>query len=171
MYTLLGLIVKRISGRSLDAFCQERMFKPLGMTNKHFQEDHRTIVPGRSYSYAPKPGGGFANSPLQYATIGASSLFTTVQDLTGWDRNFGDARVGGPEVLARMLEKGKLNNGEEFNYACGLELGEYRGLKTVKHNGHSAGYRSSIVRFPEQRFTVGFAGSDMFFGSCEWSSV
>src|SRR5262249_27395023 len=30
-YTLLGLIVKRISGRSLDAFCQERMFKPLGM--------------------------------------------------------------------------------------------------------------------------------------------
>jgi CubicO group peptidase (beta-lactamase class C family) len=27
-YTLLGLIVKRISGRSLDAFCQERMFNP-----------------------------------------------------------------------------------------------------------------------------------------------
>jgi hypothetical protein len=153
-YTLLGLIVKRISGRSLDAFCQERMFKPLGMKDTHFHDDNRTIVPGRSYSYSPKSRGGFANSPLQYATVGPSSLFTTVQDLAGWDRNFGDARVGGPEVVARMLEKGKLNSGEELNYACGLELGEYRGLQTVKHNGHSAGYRSSIVRFPEQRFTV-----------------
>jgi CubicO group peptidase (beta-lactamase class C family) len=153
-YTLLGLIVKRISGRSLDEFCQERMFKPLGMNDTHFHDDNRTIVPGRSYSYSPKPGGGFANSPLQYATVGAASLFTTVQDLARWDRNFGDARVGGPEVVARMFERGKLNNGEELNYACGLELGEHRGLKTVKHNGGSAGYRSSIVRFPEQRFTV-----------------
>jgi CubicO group peptidase (beta-lactamase class C family) len=153
-YTLLGLIVKRISGRSLDAFCQERMFKPLGMKDTHFHDDNRTIVPGRSYSYSPKPGGGFANSPLQYATVGASSLFTTVEDLARWDRNFGDGRVGGRDVLARMLETGKLNNGEKLNYACGLELGEYRGLKTVKHNGHSAGYRASIVRFPDQRFSV-----------------
>jgi CubicO group peptidase (beta-lactamase class C family) len=153
-YTLLGLIVKRISGRSLDAFCQERMFKPLGMKDTHFHDDNRTIVPGRSYSYSPKPGGGFAHSPLQYATVGASSLFTTVQDLAEWDRNFGDARVGGREVVARMLEKGKLKSGEELNYACGLELGEYRGLKTVTHNGRSAGYRCSIVRFPEQRLTV-----------------
>jgi hypothetical protein len=53
-----------------------------------------------------------------------------------------------------MLETGKLNNGEQLNYACGLELGEYRGLKTVKHTGHSAGYRSATVRFPEERFTV-----------------
>jgi uncharacterized protein (TIGR03067 family) len=35
-YTLLGLIVKRISGRSLNVFCQERMFQPLGMKNTHF---------------------------------------------------------------------------------------------------------------------------------------
>ncbi len=35
-YTLLGLIVKRISGPSLNAFCQERMFQPLGMKNTHF---------------------------------------------------------------------------------------------------------------------------------------
>ena len=153
-YTLLGLIVKRISGRSLNVFCQERMFQPLGMKNTHFHYNYRTIVPGRSYSYSPKPGGGFANSPLQCATVGPSGLFTTVEDLARWDRNFGNAWVGGPEVVARMLEKGKLNNGEELNYACGLELGEYRGLKTVKHNGSDAGYRCSMVRFPEQRFTV-----------------
>jgi CubicO group peptidase (beta-lactamase class C family) len=28
--------VKRISGRSLNVFCQERMFQPLGMKNTHF---------------------------------------------------------------------------------------------------------------------------------------
>jgi CubicO group peptidase (beta-lactamase class C family) len=153
-YTLLGLIVKRISGESLNAFCQERMFKPLSMKNTHFHDDNERIVPGRSYSYAPKRGGGFANDPLQYATVGASSLFTTVEDLALWDQNFYDGKVGGPDVVAQMLEKGKLNNGKEIDYACGLLLGEYRGLKTVKHNGGDAGYRSTLLRFPEQRFSV-----------------
>jgi CubicO group peptidase (beta-lactamase class C family) len=153
-YTLLGLIVKRISGKSLDAFCRERMFQPLGMTSTHFHDDNRKIVPNRSYSYQPNRDGGFVNSPLQYANVGATSLFTTVEDLALWDQNFYDGRVGGPTVLARMLEKGKLNDGKEIDYACGLELGEYRGRKTVKHNGGDAGYRCTLVRFPEQRFSV-----------------
>jgi CubicO group peptidase (beta-lactamase class C family) len=153
-YTLLGLIVKRVSGKSLDAFCRERVFKPLGMKNTHFHDDNQKIVPGRSYSYAPRRGGGFANSPLQYATVGASSLFTTVEDLALWDQNFYDGKVGGSDVLAGMLEKGKLNDGKRIDYASGLLLGEYRGLRTVKHNGGDAGYRSTLIRFPEQRLSV-----------------
>jgi len=153
-YTLLGLIVKRIAGKSLDAFCQEKMFKPLGMKSTHFHEDNRRIVPNRSYSYAAKKEGGFANSPLQYSNVGATSLFTTVEDLALWDQNFYDGRVGGQTVLRSMLEKGKLNDGKIIDYACGLQWGEYRGLKTVKHNGGDAGYRCTLIRFPDSRFSV-----------------
>jgi CubicO group peptidase (beta-lactamase class C family) len=52
-YTLLGVIVERVSGKSLRDFCAERIFKPLGMHNSNFHDDHRMIVKNRAYSYVP----------------------------------------------------------------------------------------------------------------------
>jgi hypothetical protein len=62
--------------------------------------------------------------------------------------------VGGPEFVKQMLEKGKLNSGKDQDYASGLGIGEYKGLPTVGHGGADAGYRSDMVRFPEQHFTA-----------------
>src|ERR1700693_5167892 len=53
-----------------------------------------------------------------------------------------------------MQEKGTLNNGKEIDYASGLEIGKCRGLRTVEHSGGDAAYRTNILRFPEQRFSV-----------------
>jgi CubicO group peptidase (beta-lactamase class C family) len=152
-YTLLGLIVKRVSGKSLREFCQERIFGPLGMSHTHFHDDNTEIVRGRAYSYYPA-GKGFQLDPLQYANVGATSLFTTVDDLAKWDENFYTARVGGSAVIAAMQEKGTLNSGKEIGYASGLEIGEYRGLRTVEHGGSDAAFRSNILRFPDQHFSV-----------------
>ena len=38
-YFLLGQIVKRVSGKSLREFADERIFQPLGMTHTHFHDD------------------------------------------------------------------------------------------------------------------------------------
>ena len=43
-YTLLAVIVERISGQSLRDFTEERIFEPLGMDDTHFHDDHRMIV-------------------------------------------------------------------------------------------------------------------------------
>jgi hypothetical protein len=53
-----------------------------------------------------------------------------------------------------MHTKGKLNSGEELNYAFALSIGKYKGLKTVSHGGALGGYRSALIRFPEQNFSV-----------------
>ncbi|MGP0093899.1 MAG: hypothetical protein ACLPKB_28745 [Xanthobacteraceae bacterium] len=81
-------------------------------------------------------------------------LFSTVGDLARWNENFYTGEVGGPALLAQMQEKGKLNNGKEIEYASGLEIGKYRGLRTVEHAGGDAAYRTNILRFPDQRFSV-----------------
>jgi hypothetical protein len=47
-----------------------------------------------------------------------------------------------------------LNDGEKVEYASGLVMGTYRGLATVDHGGMDAGYRSDMIRFPDQHFTV-----------------
>ena len=53
-----------------------------------------------------------------------------------------------------MHQKGVLNDGEEIVYAFGLGHGEHRGLPTVGHSGGDAGFRSRLVRYPDQPFTV-----------------
>jgi hypothetical protein len=50
--------------------------------------------------------------------------------------------------------QGVLNSGKEIDYAFGLVVRDYKGLKVVEHGGAWVGFRAAIVRFPEQKFSV-----------------
>ncbi|MEJ1964966.1 MAG: serine hydrolase domain-containing protein [Gammaproteobacteria bacterium] len=152
-YTLLAQIVRRVSGESLRDFTNRRIFGPLEMRRTHFRDDHAEIVPDIAYGYVRK-GDAFKLSVTNFDTVGATSLLTTVGDLARWDENFYSARVGGASLIARMQERGVLNNGTQLVYAAGLHIDTYRGLRTVTHGGSDAGYRSALVRFPDQHFGV-----------------
>jgi len=115
-YTLLAMVVKQVSGRTLPEFAKECIFDPLGMSHTHFQNNYGVVVKDRAYSYARQPDGKY-----QYVALSSSSLFSAVGDLARWDENFYTGEVGGPALLAQMQEKGKLNNGKEIDYASGLE--------------------------------------------------
>jgi CubicO group peptidase (beta-lactamase class C family) len=152
-YELLGLIVKRVSGKSLRQFARENIFEPLGMKDTQFRDDHRMLFKGFAASYAPKAG-GWQYAPVFHGLAGASNLHTTVEDLARWDQNFYDMKVGGKEVLALMHEQFKLNNGKEIDYAGGLHISKYKGLTTVDHTGSHGGFRTILLRFPDQHFSV-----------------
>ena len=152
-YTLLGVIVERVSGKSLRQFCAERIFAPLGMTSTHFHDDYQEIVANRAYSYAEKDG-VLHHSHLLYGTVGATSLFTTVGDLLKWEANFFDPQVGGQALTDKMVQQAYLNDGSPMAYASGVVVQPYRGLRTVSHSGGDAGYRTHVVHFPAQKFAV-----------------
>jgi len=153
-YTLLGLIVKRVSGMTLREFTTKNIFEPLGMTHTHFRDDHAEIIKHDAVGYEQETGKPFEISITNFDTVGATSLHTTVEDLQRWDENFYQPKVGGAAFVQQMLERGKLNNGEQLDYAFGLVISKYKGLPTVDHNGADAGYRSDMTRFPEQHFSV-----------------
>jgi CubicO group peptidase (beta-lactamase class C family) len=153
-YILLGIIVQRVTGKSLRAFTEERIFRPLGMTHTHYQDDHTHIVPGRAAAYSPRPGGGYSINVWNNDLVGQGGLMTTLRDLAKWDENFYTGTVGGPGFLARQLERGRLNDGTQLTYAFGLEVGTYRGLPIVDHSGSTGGYRTHLLRFPSQHTSV-----------------
>lgn len=153
-FTLLAEIVARVSGQPFTQWTQENIFKPLGMTSTHFHLDYQEIVKNRAYSYQGDPEKGFAQSVLNYANVGATSLFTTVEDMANWVRNFEDKRVGGAAVMDRMLTKGVLTSGSEIPYGRGIVVDEYKGLKFIGHDGGDAGFRSNVMYFPGERFGV-----------------
>lgn len=153
-YTLLAVIVKRVTGRSLQDVADERIFRPLGMTRTHFHDDWSMIVRGRTSAYEPRQGGGWRISIPIFDTYGATSLFTTVDDLLRWERNFDTGEVGGAALLEAAQRPVTLASGRPLNYGYGLSLGTYRGARTVGHGGADAGYRSDVVRFPEHGLNV-----------------
>jgi CubicO group peptidase (beta-lactamase class C family) len=154
-YFLLGEVVKRATQKSLAEFAAENIFRPLGMTHTRFYDDHTLVVPGRVPAYGPGSNGTFlVDWSTNYDAVGAGGLMSSVDDLLLWDRNFYENRLGKGSLLKQLQTRGVLNNGRQISYALGLELGRYRGLPIVEHNGALFGYRTEIQRFPEQRFTV-----------------
>ncbi|MGH7526956.1 MAG: serine hydrolase domain-containing protein [Gemmatimonadales bacterium] len=154
-YFLLSLVVKRVSGQSLRRFAQSRIFEPLGMAQTHIHDDHAMVVPNRATGYVPSDSAGpFRIEMSDFEQTGDGSVFTTVEDLVKWDENFYSAVVGGPELLAEMVKPGALNDGKPVDYAAGLVVGEYRGLKTVEHGGAWAGYRAQLLRFPTEHVSI-----------------
>ena len=153
-YFLLAVIVQRASRKSLRDYAEENIFKPLGMRNSRFHDDYTELLQNRAFGYFPGGKDKYRNFISTFDCVGSGGLFTSVEDLFLWDQNFYHYRVGGRDVIELMHTKGKLNNGQELDYAFALRISSYRGLKTVDHGGALGGYRSYVVRFPEQNFSV-----------------
>jgi CubicO group peptidase (beta-lactamase class C family) len=153
-YFLLAEVVQRATGMPLSQFAAKNIFQPLGMTHTLFHDDRRAIVPGRVAAYGRGPKDSFEIdwSP-NFDKVGDGGLMSSVDDLLYWDQNFYKDQLG--KGLVKELEtRGVLNSGKEIDYALGLELTQYRGLSVVEHGGALFGYRTEILRFPVQRFTV-----------------
>jgi CubicO group peptidase (beta-lactamase class C family) len=153
-FTLLGEIVRRVSAESLRQFTTERIFNPLNMANTHFRDDHAEIIKGEAYGYVRGDQGRWRLANTNFDTVGATSLFTTVEDLSRWDENFYTHKIGGSHFTEQMLHREPLNDGTPQNYAFGLIVSNYRGLPLVEHLGADAGYRAGLIRFPGQHFSV-----------------
>ena len=152
-YTLMGEIVSRVTGKSFAEWCAENIFKPLSMDRTLFYDNHEKIVKDRAYSYNDSPE-GLKKSVLSYANAGATSLFTTAEDLTKWSDNFYTMKVGNRAVMKQMEERGILNKGDTISYAFGQDISKYKGVRTISHSGGDAGYRTFLLRFPEQHYSI-----------------
>ncbi|MGB8582929.1 MAG: serine hydrolase domain-containing protein [Candidatus Sulfotelmatobacter sp.] len=154
-YFLLGIVLKRATKKSLAEFAAQNIFQPLGMRHTLFYDDHTVVVPGRVAAYDSGPHGTFrVDWSTTYEIVGGGGLMSTVQDLLLWDRNFYANRLGKGTLVQELQTPGVLNNGNKISYAMGLDLGNYRGLPIVDHSGALFGYRTELLRFPEQKFSV-----------------
>ncbi|HXN53909.1 MAG TPA: serine hydrolase domain-containing protein [Candidatus Acidoferrum sp.] len=154
-FFLLSVIVQRVSGKTLREFAAENIFAPLEMTHTQFRDNHAALIANRALAYDEQ--GNKASYTLNvsyFEQTGDGAVHTSVEDLLKWDENFYSPRVGGKEFLGEIQEHGKLSNGKVLDYAKGLFLQDYRGLKTVSHGGAWGGYRAELLRFPDQHFSV-----------------
>lgn len=149
-YTLLAEIVKKVSGLTLRQFADQNIFQPLGMQHSQFNDNYREIIPNRAYSYFSN-GAGYQNAILSYSIVGATSLLTTVLDEVKWLNNFETGKVGGKDLVEKMKQTGKLNDGRKLNYAYALTINKFKGWEEVGHGGGDAGFRTYACSYPEKK--------------------
>lgn len=153
-YLLLAHLVERVSGQPLKEFAAANIFGPLGMAHSHFHDDHTHIVPLRASGYAPLEE-GFHTSDTTLDMVGDGGVYTSVDDLLSWERNFEANRLGGgDDFIETLTTPGTFSDGRPMDYAFGLTVETYRGLDVVHHGGAFVGYRAMFLRFPSEGLAI-----------------
>lgn len=163
---LLGLIVKRISGRSLAEFARKRVFAPLGMSRTFFEEDPTCVVEQRAVGHYKRVGDAWHLwRPTAY-WVGGGALKTRVEDLCRWDQNFAHNRLPAGKYLDEFFREGTLlGNRSVLDFDAALKEnnpewrresppGQYRGLRRRQFTGGAWGINAAMAQFPDQEFTV-----------------
>ena len=155
-YVLLGMIVRKVSGKSYDAFLEDRVFKPLGMADtRHNSPDE--VIPNRAVGYLWDGAGGLHNGEFlkyQMTNHGDRGILTTALDLIKWDIALSSDRILMPSSKEAMWSRVKLNDGSTFGYGLGWFLENVNGHRHVYHPGGAPGTATIISRYPDDRLTV-----------------
>lgn len=151
-YSLLALVVERLTGQTFASFTRERIFAPLGMNATEWRDDFRRIVKDRAIAYGRADGVYVQAMPFEDA-IGSGGLITTVGDLTIWNEALTNGRLGAT-VTRQLQMRGTLNDGRAIAYARGLKVSRYRGFTEIAHSGSTAGYLAWLARYPDHQISI-----------------
>jgi CubicO group peptidase (beta-lactamase class C family) len=168
-YITLAHILESVTGKSLAAFADENIFRPLGMKRTFFVPPASCLdlcVPTQAYD--GKPLRGIVHDPLarlQGGISGNAGLFSTADDLALFAQMmlgggaFGKVRILGPLAVERMAEifpKAK-SAGRGIGWDLDSDYASVRGdLFGPGSYGHSGYTGTSIWIDPETRTTVVF---------------
>src|SRR5258708_29182402 len=157
-YNLLAAIIEKVTGKSLRAWEEEHIFKPLDMNATQVADDYNKIIKQRAASYYPR-NNDFGVVPGALTAYGSSSIFSSVDDLNKWVIHFTNAIRSKDPVFTRLLEGDTLNNHEKVSYGYGLDVSNNRGVYTISHDGGWAGYRTLIMNFPNENLSLILLGN------------
>ncbi len=148
-YVLLGAIVEKASGKTYEAFLEDRIFRPLGLKNTFYDHTDR-VVPRRVRGYE-RGEGGFVNASYLSMTqpYAAGSLMSTVDDLAAWSDAVFAGKLVRREWLDRAFKPYTLADGESSGYGYGWFVADFAGHRSIEHGGGINGFTTYEMTFPE----------------------
>lgn len=153
-FSLLGLVIESVSGRSYADYVRDEFAVPLGLGNTGYCEDG-TAVPGRGQDYESGPHGpqptAYWRSPRFFA---AGGLCSSALDLVRWQRALDEGKVVNAAALQAMRSPTRLTDGSEADYGYGTRMGWTAGHRKVGHTGGGRSNKAVLARYPEDDVTI-----------------
>jgi CubicO group peptidase (beta-lactamase class C family) len=153
-YSLLGLVIEQVTGRSYADYVRDEVSARLGLAGTGYCEDG-TAVPGRGRDYQ---SGYKSVTPTLYWTqakfFASGGLCSTVEDLVAWEKALEDGRVVSPAMLAAMRTPSRLPDGAEADYGFGTRLGRTGTHRKLGHTGGGQSNKAVLARYPDDDVTI-----------------
>lgn len=150
-FGLLALVIERVVGEPFGAYLEREVLSPLGMTSSRVHDTRGANISHRAFGHE-RVGGGFRVLFPNSRLPGPDNLYSSVEDFQRWDHALAEAVAGRRSLVARLLQRPTLPNGDTIPYAFGIRRSITRGLTVFSRGGHSNGMRVEFTRFPDQHF-------------------
>lgn len=159
-YFWLGQLVERVTGESLRAYGERRIFGPAGMTASLFNDDANRVIPRRASGYRPTDD-GWRVFETNLDWVGEGGVYTSVHDFARWNAQYRNPTIGADPVALRALLETPVSELQDEDgdgstrstYAFGIGLGtDDAGRPWLAHGGAWVAFRSYFKRFPEEDF-------------------
>jgi len=140
-YFLLGYIIEKTTGASLETYLRNNIFDKIGMHATGIN-NWDTILPMRAHGYEleKKKTTNAAFISMEWP-FSAGALYSTVEDLYKWDR-----ALYNNSILSEASRK-KLFTPAKSNYACGFIIDSLEKHPRIWHNGSIPGFNTHFARF------------------------
>jgi CubicO group peptidase (beta-lactamase class C family) len=173
-YLLLGSIIERVSGQSLNHYLQKKIFKPLKMnhTKIAFVYRDKAEIPALAKAYTKLEDGSFSDfSKYAYkfdGVFGQGRLYSTTTDLLKWSKALSNHKLFTEKENAVIFTGSLLNSGVNSKYGAGWFIDSNATYgKRVYHSGSWPGYMTLIERFPDTDRTIIILQNDGM-GTSSW---
>lgn len=159
-YTLLGMVIEKVTNEPYESYLDKNLLKPLGMLNSTFG-----FVSQAGEKADPELAMGHLDNQTTFPALPiflrpASQFTTTAYDM-GLFLKFimSDGSLDGqPFIKTESLrEMGKphgteaLRNGLQIGYGLGILKRDRHGVVGLAHSGNIVGYHAMIYAFPESQ--------------------
>ena len=153
-FMLMVNIIEKITEENFRNWMQANIFEPLGMRNTYVEDQYNSVMPGNATSYEVNETGGYNREVEYWGYVGSGNIHTTAEDLLKWNKNFYAPEPGWEEAFSMIQTTDPFNDGRTHNYAFGVNVDTYKGLKRVQHGGSIGGFRANSCTFPDQQMNL-----------------
>lgn len=152
-YNLLTTIIERITGKNLNEFATEKLFRPLQMNSSCFRVSNKQIIENKAIGYQFSNDKYISNTSIQ-ESYGAGSMGSTIEDLAKWISVLNGTNSEYKSLSNFLIQCEKLENGEKAKYARGVMVDTYKGFQTISHSGYSWGGQAQLLTIPEKNLGI-----------------
>ncbi len=170
-FLILGKAIEQVSGKQIDTFMTERIFKPLGMTRTAYDPpatDTGMALGYTTYALA-KPtlaipeGSGWRGA--------AGAILSTPTDLLKWDLALIDGKILSPVSYATLTTARTLADGRSTGYGCGMTVQTTGNAVVLSHGGAVAGSVAQNILIPATRSAIAILANADFASTGEITSA
>lgn len=159
-YTVLGLIIEKLTGQSYEEALKVRIFNPLGMKNSGFDK-HRALIKNKASGHFRSWGVFYnANYVDMSRVYAAGGLYSTIEDLYRWNQALYTEKVLPKSYMDLIFTSHIADDGYGGFYGYGWNMvGKPMGnsgekIPVIVHDGVIDGFCAIITRIPSTQSSI-----------------